>query len=310
MLKTFEGVDSEALTERLYEIRRQERELLVEFLHTLAEVDARKFYLDMAFPSLFAFLTGHLGCSKAAAFRRSTAARLLVRFPEAEAYLADGRLGLTTFVELRDVLEGRAKEVLDRASGRTEEEVKVIVASYQPREAPPDLLRRLPLREKPASCGPEPAAVPATPPPPPRVEPISQELHVLRVTVDREFVRDLDAARAALSHQIPDGNVAKILHEALRRVVRDHERRHAAQTDRPASPRATAPDSRNIPAAARREVWRRDEGCCAHVGIDGRVCRSTHQVQFHHVVPLRAVGSPPSRIFVWPAPHMMPTLPT
>src|SRR5215208_2470068 len=103
MLKTFEGVDSEALTERLYEIRRQERELLVEFLHTLAEVDARKFYLDMAFPSLFAFLTGHLGCSKAAAFRRSTAARLLVRFPEAEAYLADGRLGLTTFVELRDV---------------------------------------------------------------------------------------------------------------------------------------------------------------------------------------------------------------
>jgi hypothetical protein len=49
----FDGIPSAALTERLYEIRRQERELLVEFLRALAEVDARKFYLEMAYPSLF-----------------------------------------------------------------------------------------------------------------------------------------------------------------------------------------------------------------------------------------------------------------
>src|SRR5512134_2060192 len=102
---SFEGVPSSALTARLYEIRRQERSLLVEFLHTLAEVERRRVHLDLAFPSLFTFLREHLGCSKAAAFRRSTAARLLVRFPEAEPYLADGRLCLTTFVDLRDVLE-------------------------------------------------------------------------------------------------------------------------------------------------------------------------------------------------------------
>jgi len=120
---SFEGVPSSALTARLYEIRRQERSLLVEFLHTLAEVERRRVHLDLAFPSLFAFLREHLGCSKAAAFRRSTAARLLVRFPEAEA---------------------GPFEVLDRASGRTEDEVQALVASYLPREAPADLLRRLP----------------------------------------------------------------------------------------------------------------------------------------------------------------------
>ena len=113
----------------------------------------------------------------------------------------------------------------------------------------------------------------------------------MRVTVGRQFVADLEAVRAALSHQIPDGNLAQLLHEGLRRVLRDHTRRRAAQTERPVSrPRPTAEDSRNLPAAVRRAVWKRDGGCCAFVAVDGRVCRSTHQVQFHHIVPFARGG--------------------
>jgi len=302
----FEGVPSSALTARLYEIRRQERSLLVEFLHTLAEVERRRVHLDLAFPSLFAFLREHLGCSKAAAFRRSTAARLLVRFPEAEPYLADGRLCLTTFVDLRDVLEGRAVEVLDRASGKTEDEVKALVASYLPREAPADLLRRLPQPSSGPEIAPsapaaasEPAALPTPSAAPAEyrarptavVEPISEELRVLRITVGREFVADLEAARAALSHQIPRGELAAVLHEGLRRVLRDHAKRRAAETDRPAAkPRVTDEDSRTIPAAVRRAVWKRDAGCCAYESQEGRVCRSTVKVQFHHIVPYARGG--------------------
>jgi hypothetical protein len=37
--------------------------------------------------------------TKASAFRRTTAARLLARFPVVADYLADGRLNLTTLVE-------------------------------------------------------------------------------------------------------------------------------------------------------------------------------------------------------------------
>src|SRR5688500_12179412 len=93
------------LTDRVYELRKQEREVLVELLWHIAEVDRRRLYLEMAFPSLFAFATGFLGYSKAAAYRRTMAARLLARFPVIAEYLADGRLNLTTLVELRDVLE-------------------------------------------------------------------------------------------------------------------------------------------------------------------------------------------------------------
>src|SRR5512138_3647108 len=92
---------SSALTARLYDLRKQERALLVEFLHYLAELDRRQLYLEMGFSSLFVFLMQYLGYSRSSSFRRATAARLLQRFPEIRAYLADGRLGLTTLVELR-----------------------------------------------------------------------------------------------------------------------------------------------------------------------------------------------------------------
>jgi len=163
---TLSQLAPDRLTARLYQLRGQERRLLVDLLWHLAEVDRRRLYLDMAFPSLFAFATGFLGYSKAAAFRRTTAARLVARFPIVADYLADGRLSLTTLVELRDVLAAeRLGEILGRAAGRTEDEVKELVAALAPRPAPADLFRRLPASPVPAATdeatgsGPEPAGV-------------------------------------------------------------------------------------------------------------------------------------------------------
>jgi hypothetical protein len=129
-LPSLTDVSSDRLTARLYELRVEERHRLVEFLAYLAELERRRLHLDLGFASAFAFCTDHLGLTKGAAYRRTTAARLADRFPIVADYLADGRLNLTTLVELRDVLC----------------------------EERPDLLRRLPV----------PVAVPpATPPPAP-----------------------------------------------------------------------------------------------------------------------------------------------
>ena len=156
-MQNLSQIPSHALTARLYELRKQERTLLVEFLAYVAELDRRQLYLELGFSSTFAFLTSHLGYTGSAAFRRTTAARLAARFPVVLAYLGDGRLCLTTLVELRDVLEeARLGEILDRAAGRTEAQVRELAAALRPR-APMDLLRRLP-ESKPA----EPAAAPAT----------------------------------------------------------------------------------------------------------------------------------------------------
>jgi 5-methylcytosine-specific restriction endonuclease McrA len=232
----------------------------------------------------------------------------MVRFPIVAEYLADGRLGLTTLVELRDVLdEESVLGVLDRAAGRTEEEVKVLVAALRPQPAPPDLLRRLPgpsavppapllalaVPVPEVSSGPEPQiSVQPAPIRPAKLEPISETLHVLRVTVTQAFVDDLGAVRDALSHIIPDRKLEAVLHECIRRTLQEHARRRtgsektAARSDRKAKPRG-----RYLPVEVRRQVWTRDGGRCAFVSADGRRCGATYKLEFHHVHPFAKGGA-------------------
>jgi len=130
--------------------------------------------------------------------------------------------------------------------------------------------------------------------PAPRVEPISEGRRVLRMTVGREFVADLESVRAALSHTIPDGNLEKVLHACLRHMLRDCERRRRGSgKSREKSPGSVerATGSRYVPASVRDEVWRRDEGRCTFVGTDGHRCGSTYQLELHHIDPF-AKGGP------------------
>lgn len=168
----------------------------------------------------------------------------------------DGRLGLTTLCELRDVLhEQTLEDVLARAAGCTEEQVKRLVATLRPQ----------------GGSGPERATI----------VPVSEELSELRATVTRVFVEDLDKARAALSHVVPGGELVHVLHECLRVTLRACERRRRGTGT--AQRRGGGARGRYVAAAVRDAVWRRDEGCCAFVGEDGRRCRSTYQVEIHHV---------------------------
>ena len=70
----------------------------------------RRRWLELGHSSLFYFLHRELGLSKGAAFYRKTAAELIQRFPEIVEPLRDGRLCLTSVVELAKVLtpENRA----------------------------------------------------------------------------------------------------------------------------------------------------------------------------------------------------------
>jgi 5-methylcytosine-specific restriction endonuclease McrA len=47
--------------------------------------------------------------------------------------------------------------------------------------------------------------------------------------------------------------------------------------------RSTAPAREHIPAAVRREVWKRDGGRCAWTRADGRRCTSTWKLELDHI---------------------------
>ena len=273
--------------------------MLVEFLWYLSEIERRGAALAMGFSSTFVFCTDYLGLSKGSAYRRSKGAELLVRFPLAAKYLRDGRLCLSGFVLLKDVLEGDGRVVLDRAAGKSEDDVKVLVASMRPQEPPGDLFRRLPnvnqvqVPPKPAVDNSAIVNVVQVPPKPPvdnsrgRIDPISEERRVLRVTVRKEFADDLAKVKAALSHQIPDGNLEKVLHACLKQMLSAVEKRRKGSRDG----RDGSTSGRYVPVDDRRTVWERDGESCAYVSSDGRRCGSTHQLELHHIDPFAKGGA-------------------
>src|SRR5678810_643425 len=104
-MKSLADVPASALIAHLYDLRKDERVRLVEFLHYLGEVDRRKTAIELGYGSLWAFCTDYLGLSKGTTHRRITSAQLMVRFPVIEDYLADGRLSARALSLLRDVLD-------------------------------------------------------------------------------------------------------------------------------------------------------------------------------------------------------------
>src|SRR5438034_4450756 len=68
------GLGNDQLLAALSALVKRERELLSDFLAHLAELDERRLFLDLGYPSLFAYCTEQLGLSKSAAGRRIAAA--------------------------------------------------------------------------------------------------------------------------------------------------------------------------------------------------------------------------------------------
>src|SRR3954469_334019 len=116
------------LVERLPPRLENEKRELVLFLIELAEFDANKLALELGYPSTLGCLITELRLSESSACRRISAARMLARFPQIGGYLLSSRLTLMSLVALKDVLDQtNVGELLDRASGLSEPEVRQLV---------------------------------------------------------------------------------------------------------------------------------------------------------------------------------------
>jgi hypothetical protein len=109
----------------LGELLRREHTCLGEFLVALAEFDRGRRWIRLGHASLFSYLRHDLGLSSAAAFYRKTAAELIQRFPEVLEPLRDGRLCITSVIDLaRAMTEDNRSEVLPRFLDRSRREAR------------------------------------------------------------------------------------------------------------------------------------------------------------------------------------------
>jgi len=127
-----------ALTNNLADLLHREHAALGEFLVALADFDRRRLWVDLGYSSLFYFLHRELRLSKAAAQYRKVAAELIQRVPAVIKPLRDGRLCLTSIIEVaRVVTPENVEAVLPRFFGLSRREAMEIVAELQPHPAPP-----------------------------------------------------------------------------------------------------------------------------------------------------------------------------
>jgi len=121
------------------------RTLIAELLAHLAEVDERRLYLTLGYPSLFQFCLSRLRFSEDEAGKRIQAARVARRHPEIFDLLARGHLTLTAVTLLAPHLDDSNRSLLlTAAEGKSKRELEELLAARFARPDAPTLLRRLP----------------------------------------------------------------------------------------------------------------------------------------------------------------------
>src|SRR5436309_2153941 len=251
----------------------RERDVTVELIAHLAEVEERGLHHAEGFDSMFLYCRQVLLLSEHAAYGRIEAARAARKFPIILEMLAEGSLNLTTVGLVgRHLTRDNYREVLAAAKGRSKSEVEELVARLHPQPDVPSSIRKLPAPPvaapgvllPAAAAAPAPSDPPAPailPPAPARaqvVTPLAPERYKVQFTVSKETCEKLRLAQDLLRHAIPDGDAGAIFDRALTVLIDDLTKKKFAATDHPHASQAPARGSRHIPAEVKRKVWIRD----------------------------------------------------
>ncbi|MCH7643777.1 MAG: hypothetical protein IH974_02990 [Myxococcales bacterium] len=322
------GLSSDQLLARLLELVQRGRELEAELIEHLAEVDARRLYLREGCSSMFAYCVQVLRFAEAVAYKRIAAMRAARRHPEVLIALRNGELHLTAVSLLAPQLAAEnVSELLTAARHRTADEIRRMLADRQPKPDVASSLRRRPLSsvrsaervdrstmkaEIQQTALEKKSGLPATPPdrltrpsaPAPTQttnvsaatasfsrspEPFGGDRYLIRFTADGELHAQILELKALMRHQIPDGDVGKIVAKAVAVLLQQRRAQKFGECSTPRASRtartASSSPSRQIPAAIRRAVSKRDGERCTFVSATGRRCGSRDFLEFHHRRP-------------------------
>ena len=277
---------------------------MADFLMALAEFDKQRLWVPLGHASVFDYLHRELGLSRGAAHYRKVAAHLVQRYPEMVEPLREGKLCMTVVLEVaRVITPDNSAVVLPQFFHRSKQEAKAIAVEICPaaviprREVVTEIVPEVsrPPRVQPvelaASDVVHRAAVPVTRPAAPmQLEPLTPNLQRLHMTVSKQFIDKLEAARKGQGHAQPGASAEKVIEAALDLLLAQQAKRRAEAKKPQKNPRP-AKDHGHVTAAVKPAVWSRDEGKCTWPLDSGGVCGSTTRLEIDHVVP-RGRGGP------------------
>jgi hypothetical protein len=266
---------------------------MADFLVALADFDRQRLWVELGHASVFYYLHRDLKLSKGAAHYRKVAAQLIQRFPEVVAPFREGKLCISSVVELaRVITPENSEEVLPRFFYLSKQEAKAVAVEICPavvvprREVVTKVVTELP-RAPPFHLDETPPHAPPAPAPPEErasFEPLTPNLQRLHMTVSKQFIDKLEAARKGQGHAQPGASAEKVIEAALDLLLAQQAKRRAEVKQPQQNPRP-AKNPGHVTAAVKRAVWSRDEGKCTWPLDSGGLCGSTLRLEIDHVVP-------------------------
>lgn len=285
------GLSDDLLLRKTHELAKQEREVTLQVLHHLREVERRSLYAKLSYSSLFVYAVQELKYSEGAAQRRISSMRLLKEIPELESKIESGALSLMALSQA---------QVFFRQEGSSKEEKRELLYNLEnksKREVEKELVSRSSAPKKFYSE---------------KLRVVSEKHTEIKFLADEEFLKEVEELRGLIAHRAPGASVKETLAFALKQSLKQLRTKAPKENANEslkgeASPPLVAvkvgakvvekvavkmqktKPSRYIAAEIRRLVWHRDRGQCTFQ-INGRQCCSTHGLEYDHILPFALGG--------------------
>ncbi len=283
-------LSNETLNQNLKSFVKLERELLSEILLLISEVDRRKLYLKLAYPSLFEYLTKELGYSFGSAQRRIDAARLMQDVPDLNDKLESGLLNLAQVSVLQKSLREKAKQTGVKITPVEKQSLVNAIEGKSFDQTQSLIAQSLEIQIKTAA----------------KTLVQSDESVRLEVTLSKEQWEKLKQARELLSNSLPHGSWDQMLEYISDQVIKQktksksktkletekknmssQEKKFETQAENPLAP---SPAREKISSPIRRAIFARDQKCQHQDSKSKRKCGSRWNLHIDHIKPVWAGG--------------------
>lgn len=304
------------LLSRTKEIVKQEREILIDVIRHLREIDNRRLFSGLKYKSLFEYTVRELGYSEDQAWRRINAMRVTKQVPEVEKKIETGALTLGNLGTASQLFRAEIKAQGSLSKNR-QLQVLAAIENKSRREAE-QIVQQI-------------ALVPTQNLRPERTRQIDDHLEV-RINVSPALKQKLQRAKGLLAHKHPYLNTAELLevlcdqfltrHESKIYDTRSESRLESSYlNEKPVqtievkketgklSTHSPSSETKRVPASSpaqprkgvsivgsdmslvkkvsrpiRRQIWRQGKGQCQN-------CGSTYALEVDHIQPRAQGGS-------------------
>jgi len=245
-------------------------------LELIGQIDERKVFLQLGYPSLYLYCLNALGLSESQSYAMIGVSRKCREVPELKEAIQTGKLTVSKAKRILPALKTAeeklaASEWIEKAASMPQRQVEKEVAQRNPETV---------VRE--------------------RIRPLTESQAELRCAISFELKEKIERARQVLSQQKGKNVSLADLIEAMTETFLDKKdpiekaKRAKERELKKAEPsdlaKAAAPNSpprqvaRAIPASVKHAVQLRDLGMCRHLLPDKSRCESQQFLHFHHLV--------------------------